>query len=847
MPKVSETIHSILHARRTPANTDLVARWSPEMETQANVAAGEGEPVAGKRSTWSDGINEWFNIRIPKHAASEPEWNDYDLRFPLPLHVEGIGMTGWRWTAKRSCWCGFDFDAITDHAKGVGIDDRQLEKVKQAACGLPYVEVRKSTGGGGIHLYTYFADDGIPTDNHTQHAALARSVLEMMSRDTGFDFASHIDACGQVMWVWHRKMTEENQGLTIVKPAEKHLALGDLPHDWRDQLEVVKRGSRVRSNEITEEDTDSFERLTSQRTTTPLDDSHKAQIEALMRSGFTTLWIPDRHLLQTHTKALQNLLEGPEGKELGLVGLFQTESPGNDPGTPNCFLIPLWDGAWQVYRFSPGVKEAGTWSQDGQSWTTCYFNRYPDLDAACAQFGGVEREKGGYTFGSAEDAIKAAKCLGAEFELDGIPEGRKVTLRNHGDGRLVMQIKRETGDKPLKGWDNRNGKYVRILDGTTGPAAAHGNRVKQGGGPMDIRLITSRELDSAKYEIEYLIEKTLVKGQPCMVAGPKKGMKTSILIAMAIALATGRRFLDHFSVTRTCRVLVLSGESGLAILQETARRICQSMGVELAEIGGLFWSDFLPNLDDARHLDALDRMIRKTACEVLIVDPAYLCMPGSDAGNLFVQGSLLRQVSDVCQRHGVGLVLAHHTRKLGKAKNRAEYQVPELDDMAWTGFAEFARQWLLIGRREDFVPGTGLHNLWLNIGGSAGHSALWAIDIHEGDSSGPRSWKVEVSTPHEVRTEKKAATWRERLLDAARQFPDGETKTGIFRKAGVRSSEASRNVFDALVSEGVLVQHDVRKSGAKRPGFRLSPEALTACAGLTDPFCLATCRLPETV
>jgi len=60
MPKVSEAFHAFLHARQTPANADLVARWSIEMETQLNVAAGEGEPVAGKRTTWSDGINEWL-------------------------------------------------------------------------------------------------------------------------------------------------------------------------------------------------------------------------------------------------------------------------------------------------------------------------------------------------------------------------------------------------------------------------------------------------------------------------------------------------------------------------------------------------------------------------------------------------------------------------------------------------------------------------------------------------------------------------------------------------------------------------------------------------------------------
>ena len=136
---------------------------------------------------------------------------------------------------------GFDFDAITAHAKGIGVSNEELERIKQAAMAWPYVEVRKSTGGGGIHLYVYFDEAGIPTANHTEHAALARCILGMMSSETGFDFASQIDACGGNMWFWHRKMTPENEGLKLIKPAEKVLSVADLPPNWRDHIEVVTR------------------------------------------------------------------------------------------------------------------------------------------------------------------------------------------------------------------------------------------------------------------------------------------------------------------------------------------------------------------------------------------------------------------------------------------------------------------------------------------------------------------------------------------------------------------------------------------------------------------------------
>jgi len=459
---LGEALYNFLHARKTPANADLVERWSVAMETQLNVMPADGEPVAGRKSTWSNGSFTWHSARIPKNAATEPTWEDYRLGFPLDLYAEGIGMTGWRWRDRRSLWFGYDFDALTAHAKGIGVSDEALERVKVAACALPWVEVRRSTGGAGIHLYVYL-DDGVPTETHTEHAALARCILGMMSAETGFDFASQIDACGHVMWVWHRKMTAENHGLEITKPATKRLGMADLPGNWRDHIEVVRgRRSKIRVNEIADADQDPFEALTSSRKIVPLDEAHKAQIEALMRSGFTVLWVADHHLLQAHTKALEELLNGSEGKDLKLVGIFKTLSEGRDPGTPNCFLFPLPHGAWKVYRFSPGVHEADTWAQDGEGWTTCYFNREPDLTTAARAHGGVEDpEKGGHVFSTTLPAREAVKALGADFEVPEKLVHRKTRLSAGKDGRLMVAIAREKDDADLPGWIDKSNRWVR--------------------------------------------------------------------------------------------------------------------------------------------------------------------------------------------------------------------------------------------------------------------------------------------------------------------------------------------------------------------------------------------------
>jgi len=475
MPTVTESLRSFFRARRASHNgPDLLDRWTPAMETQINVAAGKGERVTGKRNTYTDGIDEWWNIRIPKNAHADPEFRDYEMTWPLDLHADAIGCTGWDWQARRSRWVGFDFDSITGHAAGIGVTDEQLAEIRKAAEDLPYVEARRSTGGNGLHLYVYFDEEGIPTNNHTEHAALARAILGMMSNETGFDFASQIDCCGGLLWIWARKMTPENRGLELLVSAEKGLSVTDLPVNWRDHVEVVtRRRAKVRVQAVADEHLDPFEALASSRTTVPLDDKHKSLIDELTTSGFSTVWTTDHHLLQTHTKVLANVIDDPDKRrELGLRGIFKTISEGNDPATPNCFMFPMLDGAWRVFRFSPGITEAETWEQDGEGWTCCYFNRLPDLTLAAKVFGGAELSDGTFQFDRARDALKAAEALGQKIELDEKWLDREAKLKKNKSGQLVVLIKHQAvnGAKanrttdPLEKWRKQGAEIKRTDD-----------------------------------------------------------------------------------------------------------------------------------------------------------------------------------------------------------------------------------------------------------------------------------------------------------------------------------------------------------------------------------------------
>jgi hypothetical protein len=337
--------------------------------------------------------------------------------------------------------------------------------------------------------------------------------------------------------------------------------------------------------------------------------------------------------------------------------------------------------------------------------------------------------------------------------------------------------------------------------------------------------------------LQWLVQGLLIRNQPCIIGAPRKTMKTNLCVALAVSLATGRRYLGHFSLPQPCRVGLFSGESGAATIQETYLRICHSLFMENEEIREIpiFWSFSLPQLSNEVHLEQLSEMIVENGLEVVIIDPVYLSLMSTEKGvnmsSLFEVGPLLNNISRTILDAGATPILVHHT-----VKNRMNPGEPlELEDLAFAGFQEFARQWMLISRREKYDPETGEHRLWLNAGGSAGFGNLWAVDIGEGqvrpDFTG-RRWQVSVRLASE---ERQAATSRkaqqrvdadaaaqrkdcQTILDFLAQRLEGETRNSIIEMTGLSKARVGRAI-SILLDHHKIEECQVEKNGG-RGGLR---------------------------
>ena len=362
---------------------------------------------------------------------------------------------------------------------------------------------------------------------------------------------------------------------------------------------------------------------------------------------------------------------------------------------------------------------------------------------------------------------------------------------------------------------------------------------------IDFEIMDSRAFAEADFRVTWAIQDVMAENQPQLYSGPSKTLKTSILVDQVLSMAAAVPFLGRFDVPKSKRVLLLSSESGTATLQETARRICDTKGISLAELGDqLHWGFRPPQLTDAQHIATLTDFILKNRIDVVGIDPAYLSMnlQGNEAANQFAVGAVLMSLTTLQAETGCTPILASHMRMHMQAG-----VMPTLDHIAGAGFGQWARQWVLLNRREEFNPDEpGIHRLLFAFGGSAGHCGAYGLDIEEGRAADGRFWKVDLNSLSQIREEReteKEERKREQeqrtnenrrvaVLRAMKRFPDGETMTVIRRTASLNPDNFQPVWTDLLTAMEVepvrFNRGETRKDGTPKltDGFRLvTPES----------------------
>jgi len=324
----------------THAQHGMGELYNHRMEVQVNVKAGPEKVKKGKGYYYTDPRDSsgetWAPFRIP---WPDTKYKDNPLGFE-PHRFDAIGLTGWDWFNKQSLWVGYDLDSIANHVKG--LSDADLAEVQDLVAEVPWVTIRRSTSGKGLHVYVFFSDPP-ETANHTEHAALARSILGILSAHVGKRLEYKVDTSGQILWIWsdHQKP----RGFELVKEGK---FLDKVPHNWKDHCDIINRKATWTR---TPGDTKKIDNLVIKSTFTPLNQGHKMLLGWFAKNHNTKMywWDHDRNMLVCHTSDLKQAHE-----ELDIKGPFETMSKGSDGGDQNCFLFPNISG-WTVRRHGRGT------------------------------------------------------------------------------------------------------------------------------------------------------------------------------------------------------------------------------------------------------------------------------------------------------------------------------------------------------------------------------------------------------------------------------------------------------------------------------------------------------------
>jgi replicative DNA helicase len=452
----------------------------------------------------------------------------------------------------------------------------------------------------------------------------------------------------------------------------------------------------------------------------------------------------------------------------------------------------------------PTILEPHDWTKARQCNDVIYWRR-PEKDGP-----GWSATTGYCTGKNGEPLLRLFSSNAHPFE-DGKTYGkfRAYALLNHnGDMSAAARelAKQGYGSQKMNGAKSNNNNQ---------PPKAEPEPEKTG---YSFNAIPAKEFARAQYTLEWLIQSTLVRGMPVIVGGPRKALKTTFLVDMALALGSATPFLGKLRVYHRVRTCILSGESGPAALQEIALRICAAKGIDLADTD-THWGFDLPQLAEPGDLLELQAGLKANKIEAAIIDPLYISLlsgraaKGMEASNLFDMGPLLRAVAQTCLSVGCTPILAHHSVK--RLDKDAVFEPLELESLAFSGIQEFARQWLLINRRLPFDPeAPGSHRLWLSVGGSIGVAKLYAVDVEEGelkDDFSGRKWEATVRGAREAINERCEGESRQKDEKKEREKKSDGTKLLNAIDSLIRLNKATK---DGIVKRSEA-QHQAGLSDAR--------------------------------
>lgn len=162
----------------------------------------------------------------------------------------------------------------------------------------------------------------------------------------------------------------------------------------------------------------------------------------------------------------------------------------------------------------------------------------------------------------------------------------------------------------------------------------------------------------------WILEGIIPQGVALMLGGEMKSLKTMFVFDIAIAVATGGKFLNKFQANGKQIVLVYSPESGKDKIYRRLHQLCWGHGLNPKDVSPsiIIITPQDINLNDSTDLKRFKRTIEEYRPNLIILDPLINLHRGLDENSAEIK-PLLDNIRSLLTCENMSLLLCHHLNK----------------------------------------------------------------------------------------------------------------------------------------------------------------------------------------
>ncbi len=196
--------------------------------------------------------------------------------------------------------------------------------------------------------------------------------------------------------------------------------------------------------------------------------------------------------------------------------------------------------------------------------------------------------------------------------------------------------------------------------------------------PMDLNQIW----DATNSDMRYVVPGLIGEGEFCLMAAMPGTGKTMVMVALAVALASGTDVLGQFEASAPRRVLYVDEECGKWEMGRRIRKIAEGIGADslLLKQNLRVYPQVGMQLNSAESIALFHRDVRAFKPDLVIIDTLLSVLGAEENSNSEARSWYQKVLAPLRSDPGCAVLLTHHVRKAAEDGQPRLYDIRGASD-----------------------------------------------------------------------------------------------------------------------------------------------------------------------